>query len=242
MSRPRGPSGGSRPLKVRVRTAKGRRLSSTLWLERQLNDPYVQQARKDGYRSRAAYKLLELDERFKILRPGARVIDLGAAPGGWTQAAVERTRADLRHGRVVAIDITAMEAVAGATILAGDVRAEGTAELLRAALGGPADVVLSDMAAPAIGDGPTDSLRTLALAEAAYEIALQLLKPGGSFIAKVLQGGTERAQLAQMKRAFAAVRHAKPPASRRESAETYVVAMGFRAPPPEAKDPTESGG
>ena len=212
-----------RDLTVRVKTAKGRKSSSTRWLQRQLNDPYVAQARRDGYRSRAAYKLLELNDRFNLLRKGMRVLDLGAAPGGWTQVAVAET-----GGEIVALDILEMEDIPGAAVLQGDIHDEDAPARITGALGGRADLVLSDMAPPLSGHAGTDHLRTMALVEAAYDLALGVLAPGGGFVAKVFQGGTEARLLADMKRRFASVRHAKPPASRAESAEIYVVATGFR--------------
>ena len=211
-----------------MKSAKGRSVSSTRWLQRQLNDPYVAEARRKGYRSRAAFKLIELDDRFKFLASGGRVVDLGAAPGGWTQVAVERTRAGEGGGRVVAIDIAEMDPVAGAVVLCHDFLDADTPSALRAALAGPADVVLSDMAAPATGHAATDHLRIMALAEAALVFAVEVLAPGGTLVAKVLQGGTEQALLAEIKRLFATVKHAKPPSSRSDSAEMYVVAQGFR--------------
>ncbi|MEK7246540.1 MAG: RlmE family RNA methyltransferase [Pseudomonadota bacterium] len=213
--------------RTRVRTAKQRSVSSTRWLERQLNDPYVAERARRGFRSRAAFKLAELDGRFRLLRSGAKVVDLGAAPGGWTQVAAERVGP---KGRVIAVDFLPMGGVAGAEIIEADFMDAATPAKIRAALGGPADVVLSDMSPPATGHGPTDHLRIVALAEAAFEFARGFLKPGGAFVAKVFQGGAEGELLAELKRAFATVRHAKPPASRAESAETYVVAQGFRAP------------
>jgi len=189
---------------VRVKTARGRTTSSQRWLQRQLNDPYVAEAKKRGYRSRAAFKLLQLDDQFRFLKPKARVIDLGAAPGGWTQVSVERSKG----GTVIGIDITPVEAVAGATVLA--------------------DVVLSDMAASATGDPQIDHMRIMGLAEAAHDFARSVLKQGGAFVAKVLRGGTERALLDLLKKDFAKVRHVKPEASRADSAEMYVVATGFR--------------
>ena len=233
----RGGRSGGRGLSRGVKTAKGRTESSVRWLRRQLRDPYVAEARKRGYRSRAAFKLIQLDDRFHFLAPGKRVVDLGAAPGGWTQVAVERVRAmvgpdggdDEKHGRVVAIDIEEMEPVPGATVLCHDVLAEDAPALLREALGGPADVVLSDMSPPATGHAPTDHLRIVALCEAAFDFAREVLAPGGAFVAKVFHGGAERELLAALKRDFAAVKHAKPAASRPESAETYLVALGFRA-------------
>jgi len=208
----------------RVKSARGRKISSTLWLKRQLNDPFVQQARRAGYRSRAAFKLTALDDRFHLLKPGARILDLGAAPGGWTQVAAARAR----NGTIVAVDLQPVLPVPGATILTLDFYAPAAPALIRAALGGPADVVLSDMAAPATGHGATDHLRIVALADAAYEFAATVLAPGGSFVAKVYQGGAEGELLARLKRDFASVRHVKPPASRSDSAEIYVVAQGFR--------------
>jgi len=215
-----------RPLAVRVKTARRRKPSSTEWLQRQLNDPFVAEARRLGYRSRAAFKLIQLDDRFHLLAPGRRVVDLGCAPGGWTQVAVQRVG---RRGSVVGIDLNPTDPVAGATVLQGDFRDPDAADQVREALGGPADLVLSDMAAPATGHAATDHLRVVALAEDAFAFAATILKPGGGFVAKVLQGGTEGTLLATLKRAFAEVRHAKPAASRAESAETYVVAKGFRS-------------
>ena len=226
-------SGGDRiagrRLAVRVTSARRRKPSSTEWLARQLNDPFVAEARRLGYRSRAAFKLIQLDARFRLLAPGRRVVDLGCAPGGWTQVAVQLVGSVSGRGKIVGIDLLATDAVPGATLLTGDFRDPATAQAIRDALGGPADLVLSDMAAPATGHAPTDHLRIVALAEDAFAFAATILKPGGIFVAKVFQGGTEGALLAALKRAFAEVRHAKPAASRAESAETYVVAKGFRA-------------
>jgi 23S rRNA (uridine2552-2'-O)-methyltransferase len=213
-----------RALTERVKTAKGRKLSSTRWLERQLNDPFVAEARRLGYRSRAAFKLAALDDRFHFLDPGTRVLDLGAAPGGWSQIAVAR----IGRGKVVGVDLLPIEPIPGVTLLQGDFLDEEVEKNLRAALGGAPDVILSDMAAPATGHAPTDHLRIVALVEAAYDFARSVLAPGGAFVAKVFQGGTERELLDRMKHDFASVRHAKPPASRAESAEVYVVAQGFR--------------
>jgi 23S rRNA (uridine2552-2'-O)-methyltransferase len=229
-ARRRGGGGPSttRRAAVRVKTASKRKPSSTQWLERQLNDPYVAEAKRLGYRSRAAFKLMELDDRFHFLKPGLRVVDLGAAPGGWTQVAVERVRAEAGSGRVVGIDLLPIDPIAGATLLQGDFLDDKAPAALQAALGGPADVVLSDMAAPATGHAATDHLRVVALAEAAFAFAREVLAPGGVFIAKVFQGGAERELLAALKRDFVSLRHAKPPASRAESAEIYVVAQGFR--------------
>jgi 23S rRNA (uridine2552-2'-O)-methyltransferase len=226
MSRSSGGHGrGARPLAVRVKSARRRKPSSTEWLARQLNDPFVAEAKRLGYRSRAAFKLLQLDERFRLLAPGRRIVDLGCAPGGWTQVAAQRVGA---RGKVVGIDLNPTDPIPGANLLTGDFRDPATAERIREALGGPADVVLSDMAAPATGHAPTDHLRIVALAEDAFLFAGTILKPGGAFVAKVFQGGTEGALLLTMKREFAELRHAKPAASRAESAETYVVAKGFR--------------
>jgi len=215
-----------RSLKVRVKTAKRRTPSSARWLERQLNDPYVAEARKRGYRSRAAFKLAQLDDRFRFLKPGARVVDLGCAPGGWTQVVVERCG---RSGRIVGIDLAEVEPVAGAELMVGDFLAEEAPDRLKTALGGPADVVLSDMAAHATGHAKTDHLKVMALVEAAHLFAREVLAPGGTFVAKVLQGGTESQLLADLKRDFAKVAHVKPPASRADSSEMYLVATGFRS-------------
>lgn len=211
----------------RVRTAKGRKPSSTRWLQRQLNDPYVAEAKRAGYRSRAAFKLIELDDRLHLLRPGMTVVDLGAAPGGWTQVAVERVRAP-HPGRVVAVDISEFDPVPGAEILTLDLREADAIEALVNRVGGATDVVLSDMAAPATGHRGTDHLRSMALCEAALDAAQTLLKPGGALIVKALQGGAEAELLTRFKRDFASVRHVKPPASRSDSRETYIVATGFR--------------
>jgi 23S rRNA (uridine2552-2'-O)-methyltransferase len=219
---------GERQLKVRVKSGRGRSLSSKLWLERQLNDPYVARARREGFRSRAAYKLAEIDDKFHFLKVGARVLDLGAAPGGWSQVAAKRVGAADHKGRVVAIDVLAMEPIPGVESATLDFLDASAPERLRAMLGGPADVVLSDMAANAVGHRATDHLKIMALVEAAAEFALQVLAPGGAFLAKVLQGGTEATLLAALKRDFATVRHVKPAASRADSAELYLLAMGFR--------------
>jgi 23S rRNA (uridine2552-2'-O)-methyltransferase len=213
---------------VRVKTARGRTVSSQRWLQRQLNDPYVAEAKKRGYRSRAAFKLLQIDDQFHFLKPGGRVVDLGAAPGGWTQVAVERVKAEKGGGVVVGIDLTPIEPIAGATVLAKDFYDDDAPALLEKLLGGPADVVLSDMAAAATGETQVDHLRIMGLAEAAHDFACQVLKPGGSFVAKVLRGGTERTLLDRLKRDFSKVRHVKPEASRADSAEMYVVGTGFR--------------
>jgi 23S rRNA (uridine2552-2'-O)-methyltransferase len=212
-------------LKVRVKD-KRKSVSSKRWLERQLNDPYVARARREGFRSRAAFKLIEIDDRHHVLKPGARVLDLGAAPGGWSQVAARRVGA---HGRVVAIDVLAMEAIAGVDVAQLDFLDAEAPNQLKRMLGGRADVVLSDMAANATGHRQTDHLKIMALVEAAAEFAREVLKPGGSFLAKVIQGGTEGALLATLKRDFASVKHVKPAASRSDSAELYVLATGFRA-------------
>jgi 23S rRNA (uridine2552-2'-O)-methyltransferase len=210
---------------VRVRSARRRKPSSTEWLSRQLNDPYVAEARRLGYRSRAAFKLIELDDRFQLLLPGRRVVDLGCAPGGWTQVAVERVG---ERGIVVGVDLAETAPIAGAKILHADVHDPAAVAAIRSELGGLADVVLSDMAPSTTGHAATDHVRIVALAEAAFAVASEILKSGGVFVAKVFQGGAEGPLLAQLKRAFSELRHAKPPASRAESAETYVVARGFR--------------
>jgi 23S rRNA (uridine2552-2'-O)-methyltransferase len=220
-----GGGSGARHLAVRVRSARRRKPSSTEWLNRQLNDPFVAEARRLGYRSRAAFKLIQLDERFHLLTPGRRVVDLGCAPGGWGQVAAQRLGV---QGKVVGVDLNPTDPIAGATLLTGDFRDPDTAAHIHKALGGLADLVLSDMAAPATGHAPTDHLRIVALAEDAFAFAQTILKPGGAFVAKVFQGGAEGALLAALKHAFTEVRHAKPAASRAESAETYVVAKGFR--------------
>jgi len=220
-------TGGNRGLHTRVKTAKGRRLSSTRWLQRQLNDPYVIEAKRLGYRSRAAFKLTELDDKFHFLTKGAKVIDLGAAPGGWTQVAMQRIG---DKGHVVGIDLQEMEAIAGADLIQGDFLDDDAPDRLKDLLGGPADVVLSDMAAASTGHPQTDHLRIMGLLEVAVDFAADVLAPGGAFVGKVLQGGTENDLLAALKRDFKTVKHAKPPASRSDSAEVYVVAMGFRGP------------
>lgn len=233
---PPGSGRGRRDLRVRVKTAKGRKLSSTRWLERQLNDPYVARARAEGYRSRAAYKIAEIDERFRFLVPGARVVDLGAAPGGWTQVAVARTNAlgtgrGKPRGRVIGIDLQEVEPVAGAEMMLLDFLDEGADAAVRAQLDGRADVVMSDMAAAASGHPATDHLRIMALCEAAADFAMAVLEPGGTFVAKVLAGGAESSLVQVLNRAFAKVVHVKPPASRKDSSEKFIVATGFRGPP-----------
>jgi 23S rRNA (uridine2552-2'-O)-methyltransferase len=219
---------GTRALKQRVKTARKRSLSSTLWLERQLNDPYVARAKREGYRSRAAYKLLEIDDKHRILKPGQRVVDLGAAPGGWSQIAAKRVGSADGRGRVVGIDLLPIDPVPGVEFVQLDFLDETAPGHLVEMLGGPADVVMSDMAANTTGHKKTDHLRIMGLAEAAAQFAREVLAPGGAFLAKVFQGGTEGQLLADLKRDFAVVRHVKPTASRADSAELYVLATGFR--------------
>ena len=215
---------GERRLKVRVKN-KTKSLSSRLWLERQLNDPYVARAKREGYRSRAAFKLIEIDDKHHILKPGTRVVDLGAAPGGWSQVAARKVGG---QGRVVAMDLLDMDEIPGVAFAQIDFLDAHAPDRLKAMLGGPADVVLSDMAANATGHRQTDHLKIMALVEAAAEFAGAVLKPGGAFLAKVIQGGTEGTLLAALKRDFAVVKHVKPGASRSDSAELYVLAAGFR--------------
>lgn len=216
---------GTRNLKQRVKTAHKRTLSSQKWLERQLNDPYVARAKREGYRSRAAFKLLEIDEKYKILKPGQRVVDLGAAPGGWSQIAAKKVGA---RGRVVGIDLLPIDPLPGVDFIQLDFLDESAPGKLIEMLGGQADVVMSDMAANTTGHKKTDHLRIMGLAEAAAYFAREILAPGGVFIAKVFQGGTEGQLLTDLKRDFAVVRHVKPAASRSDSAELYVLATGFR--------------
>ena len=211
----------------RLRTAKGRTASSTRWLERQLNDPYVKRAKAENYRSRAAYKLLELDERFGFLKGARAVVDLGIAPGGWSQV-VRRTSP---QAKVVGIDLLPTDPIEGVTILQMDFMDEAAPEQLQRALGGPADLVLSDMAANTVGHQQTDHLRTMALVEAGLEFAREVLRPGGAYVAKVLAGGADSGLVAELKRNFSTVKHAKPPASRKDSSEWYVVAQGFKGAP-----------
>ena len=209
----------------RVKTARKRTAQSTRWLERQLNDPYVRRAKAEGYRSRAAYKLIELDERFGFLKGAKRVVDLGLAPGGWAQV----VRRQVPASAVVGIDLLPVDPIDGVTILLGDFMADAAPEQLREALGGPADLVLSDMAANTVGHPQTDALRTMALVEAAADFAYQVLRPGGAFVGKVFAGGADATLVAELKRRFATVKHAKPPASRKGSVEWFVVAQGFKA-------------
>lgn len=213
----------SRGLSVSLKTARGRTTASQKWLQRQLNDPYVRAAKEQGWRSRAAFKLIELDDRFHLIGKGAKVVDLGAAPGGWAQVAVKRGAA-----RVVGVDLLPMDPVPGVTILQGDFMDDAMPGQLTELLGGRADLVLSDMAPNTTGHNATDHLRIMALADLALHFAIETLADGGRFVAKVFQGGSERAMLDRMKRHFAVVRHAKPPASRKGSSELYVVATGFR--------------
>ncbi len=220
-------SSGSRDLKVRVKTGKGRKLSSKLWLERQLNDPYVARAKREGMRSRAAFKLTEIDDKARFLKKGARVIDLGAAPGGWAQVAAKRVHAPAQ-GRVIGIDLLDIDPVPGVDFIQFDFLDPAAPDKLKEMLGGAADVVLSDMAANATGHRRTDHIKIVALVEAAAEFAREVLAPGGVFLAKVIQGGTEGVLLADLKRDFAVVKHVKPLASRADSAELYLLATGFR--------------
>lgn len=215
-----------RPLKVRVKTGKNRSVSSKRWLERQLNDPYVARAKREGLRSRAAYKLAEIDDKHRILKANARVVDLGAAPGGWSEIAAQRAG----KGKVVAIDLLEMAPLPGVDFLKLDFLDPDAPRRLKAMLDGPADVVLSDMAANATGHKRTDHLKIMALVEAAAEFAREVLRPGGAFLSKVIQGGTESTLLADLKRDFASVKHVKPAASRADSAELYLLATGFRHP------------
>jgi 23S rRNA (uridine2552-2'-O)-methyltransferase len=231
---PKGTSGrGQRDLTVKVKTAKGRKLSSTLWLERQLNDPYVRRAKAEGFRGRAAYKIMELDDKFGFLRPGARVVDLGCAPGGWLQVAVPRINAlgekpNKPQGRIIGVDLQEVLAVPGAEIHQLDFMADGADDLVKEWLGGSADVVMSDMAASASGHRQTDHNRIIALCEAAAQLAFDVLTPGGTFVAKVLAGGAEGELQKLLKQKFTKVEHVKPPASRSDSSEKFVVATGFR--------------
>jgi 23S rRNA (uridine2552-2'-O)-methyltransferase len=221
--------GGSRKLAVRVKTAKGRKIASTRWLQRQLNDPYVEEAKRRGYRSRAAFKLVEIDDKHRLLRPGMTIVDLGAAPGGWSQIAAQRVQLMAGKGRVIAVDIVPMEPVSGVEQLQLDLTDADAAARIRETLGGQqADVVLSDMHASSIGHKSTDHLRSMALVESALDLAEDILAPGGTFLSKVLQGGASRDLVARLNRSFAKVRHVKPKASRADSAEMYVLATGFR--------------
>ena len=228
-------------MKIRVKTARKRSNSSARWLERQLNDPYVHAAKREGFRSRAAFKLMEIDDRYHLLKPGGRVVDLGCAPGGWCQVAASRVKsegASPNAGRVIGIDYLETESVPGATIIQMDFLDEGADDRVKEALGGEADVVLSDMAAPTTGHKQTDHLRIMHLCEIAAHFAVEVLAPGGSFLAKVLRGGTENELLTLLKQHFNTVRHVKPEASRADSAEMYVLAQGFKGrPESEAEEP-----
>jgi len=222
-------SGGNRRLAVRLRTARGRKLASTRWLTRQLNDPYVEEAKRRGYRSRAAFKLAEIDDKHHLLRTGMSVVDLGAAPGGWSQISAQRVQLMAGKGRVIAVDVVEMEPISGVTALNLDLTDSESAGRIRDALNGKkADLVLSDMHAPATGHKQTDHLRIMGLVEAALDLAEEILAPGGAFLCKVLQGGADKELVARLNRSFAKVRHVKPKASRAESAEMYVLATGFR--------------
>lgn len=226
---------GQRDLRVRVKSAKGRKLSSTLWLERQLNDPYVARAKREGYRGRAAYKILELDEKYGFLVPGARVVDLGAAPGGWSQVAVARVNAlgerGGKQGTVLGVDLQEIDPIAGAELHQLDFLSDDADAKVKAWLGGPADVVMSDMAAASSGHKGTDHIRIVALVEAAAAFAFDVLTPGGTFVAKVLAGGAELSLQTLLKQNFDKVANVKPPASRADSSEKFVVAQGFRGKP-----------
>jgi len=221
--------GGSRGLHIRVKTADKRSISSTRWLQRQLNDPFVAKARAAGYRSRAAFKIEEMDDKFHLFKPGARVVDLGCAPGGWSQVAVKRVG---KKGKVVGCDLLEVDAIPGATLVVQDFLAEDAPDIMKGLLGGMADVVLSDMASNTTGHTPTDHIRIMNLCELAYEFALEVLTPGGAFVCKVLKGGTESALLKRMQKDFKTVKHAKPESSRKDSAESYVVATGFKGQAP----------
>lgn len=220
----RGPTRG----RTSLRTARGRSVSSQRWLKRQIDDPYVRRAKSEGYRSRAAYKLIEIDDKHRVLKPGQKVLDLGAAPGGWSQVAAQRVKAGSGGGSVIAIDLLEIEPIPGVEFAQLDFLADDAPARLRDMLGGPADVVICDMAANTIGHRKTDHLKIVALVEAAVDFAREVLAPGGAFLAKVIQGGTEGELLAALKRDFASVKHIKPPASRADSAELYVLATGFR--------------
>ncbi len=220
---------GRRDLTVRVKTAKGRKLSSTLWLQRQLNDPYVQSAQRDGYRSRAVYKLIEINDKYKLLKPGMKVLDLGATPGGWSQYAAKRVRSGQGRGQVIALDINEMDDIPNVDFLLCDFEEPNSDQMILDALNGhKADCVISDMAAPSTGHKQTDHLRIIGLCEAALYTAREILAPDGFFLAKVLQGGSERDLLNNLKKDFKQVRHVKPKASRADSSELYVLATGFR--------------
>lgn len=225
-----------RDLKVRVKTSKGRKIGSTIWLQRQLNDPYVAKAKAEGLRSRAAYKIKELDERYKLFRKGQRIVDLGAAPGGWSQVAAPLVGSTDEHPLIVAIDFLEMDPIPGVIFLRKDFTDDDAPQALIDTLGGhKVDIVMSDMASPTTGHRATDHIRIISLVEIAADFAINVLAPGGTFIAKVFQGGTEHELLALLKRHFATTLHAKPKASRQESAETYLIARGFKGNAPEPR-------
>jgi 23S rRNA (uridine2552-2'-O)-methyltransferase len=228
---------GGRGLKTRVKTARKRSLSSTLWLQRQLNDPYVARAKREGWRSRAAFKLLEMDEKYQLLQPGQKIVDLGAAPGGWSQVAAKKLRSRDGRGKIVGIDLLDIEPISGVDFTVMDFLAEDADEKLKAMLGGEADGVLSDMAANTTGHKKTDHLRIVHLAELAANFAGDVLKPGGYFLCKLFQGGENSELVTRLKRDYAVVRHIKPQSSRADSAELYVLATGFRAVAPPASPP-----
>ncbi|MDO5530046.1 MAG: RlmE family RNA methyltransferase [Paracoccus sp. (in: a-proteobacteria)] len=236
---------GARDLKVRVKSAKGRKLSSTLWLERQLNDPYVARARREGFRGRAAYKIMELDDKYGFLKPGARVVDLGCAPGGWCQVAVPRVNAlgerSGKQGRIIGVDLQEVDPIPGAEIYQLDFLSDGADDQVKAWLGGEADVVMSDMAASSSGHKGTDHLRIVALVEAAAQLAFDVLSPGGTFVAKVLAGGAEDSLQVMLKKNFEKVVNVKPPASRSDSSEKFVVALGYRGRADEAAEGPADG-
>ena len=225
-----GKKGGTsgRNLTVRVKSSSQRSISSTRWLQRQLNDPYVAEARFLGYRSRAAFKIIQLDEKLGLLKPGMRVVDLGAAPGGWTQICVDRCITPDGRGCVIGMDLLAIDPIPGATLIQGDFLAPDAPDRINAVLGGQADLVLSDMSPSTTGHSATDHLRIMGLTEVAADFAFQILAPNGAFVAKVFQGGAEKELLQLLQKNFTKIRHVKPPASRPESPETYVVATGFR--------------
>jgi 23S rRNA (uridine2552-2'-O)-methyltransferase len=231
---------GGRSLKQRVKTSKKRTSSQNRWLERQLNDPYVARARREGYRSRAAFKILEIDEKYPLFKVGGRIVDLGAAPGGWSQIAARKVKAEEGRGKVVAIDLLPIDPLPGVDFAQMDFNDADAPERLIAMLGGEADVVMSDMAANTTGHKKTDHLRIIGLAELAIDFARRVLAPGGAFVAKVFQGGTENELLADLKRDFASVRHVKPAASRADSAELYVLATGFRGRSDASESPREA--
>jgi 23S rRNA (uridine2552-2'-O)-methyltransferase len=248
MSGVKGKGSGGRELTVKVKTSRGRTASSQRWLERQLNDPYVARSKREGYRSRAAYKLIEIDDKHHILAPGMKVVDLGAAPGGWCQVAVDRVKSSDARKLVVAIDYLEMDQLPGVILFQRDFLDEDAPGLLKEALGGPADVVLSDMAAPTTGHQQTDHLRTTFLSEVAVDFALDVLKPGGHFLTKVFRGGAESAVLTRLKQHFTATYHIKPPASRSGSVELFLLAKGFKGRtaveplhPADAADDAEEG-